>query len=195
MEAIIVTPTTLPATAVTLAEIKTYLRLIDAGENDDNLTAMLAAAIGYVQDECDLTLLATSQVLDRDRFPHHRASLSLPIGPVLSVESISYENRAGEVITLPTDSYRLVAGKRFGKIRPMGQWPHLDCHAVDDVITIEYTTGYASREAIPPILSQAVKMIVAGWFQVPEAWTDRTITETPALTRILNLYRSWAIAS
>ena len=91
--------------AVTLDELKEYLRLVDDGSQDNLLASLLVAAQESIADECD----------------------------------------------------QLTA-------EPAG-WPTL--------------------------AKLAVKMLVAGWYTLPEGYTDKTVIESPAIRRIINRYKAW----
>lgn len=91
--------------AVTLDQLKAYLRLVDDGSQDELLTSLLASAQESIAAECDL----------------------LPPQPA--------------------------------------DWPSL--------------------------AKLAVKMTVAGWYTLPEGYTDKAVIESPAIRRIINLYKNW----
>lgn len=94
--------------AVTLAQVKEFLRLVDDGGQDNLLTSLLIAAQEYIVDQCDL----------------------------LEAE--------------PED------------------WPEL-----------------------PKV---AVKMLVAGWYSNPEAFSTQQVQESPAVRSIIRIHQSWVPA-
>ena len=150
----LVTP---PASApVTLAEAKAFLRL-DHDAEDDAIARMVAAAVEALDGRHGFlgrALEASTWELTLDRFPC--AELQLPLGPVVSVESVKYTDTAGAEATVSAGDYEVDATPTFlGWIVPTGAWPAT--METVNAVRVRFVAGQGTPEPV----KQAILDMVA----------------------------------
>lgn len=146
---------------VTTAELRTVLRL-DDGAEDAFLAALIAAARRHVEDCCGRRLIEQSWRLTLDLWPRSRV-VAIPLAPLMRIERVRLFDAQGQPFDLAPTLYRL------DRLDP----PHLLLDAAApgpgqaaDGIQIDFVAGYGATAAdVPPPLVQAVRMLVARWFE------------------------------
>lgn len=156
--------------ALLLAEVKGQLR-IDAVVTDDDafLTRCIKAAREMVEgpDGAGVAIMASQWRVGLDCLP---AEVRIPMGPVLSIDSIVYLDSDGAEQTLDPAGYQWRRGHYEARILPAYNafWPatRLQYNAV----TIEFTAGFTGteedpvkRDMIPSHLLVAMRMLIAHW--------------------------------
>jgi uncharacterized phiE125 gp8 family phage protein len=138
--------TAAPATEpVTLAEAKKQVEVAAAiTYHDSHLERLIKAATQQALVRSQRQLHFASYRLTIDRFPSCAGTISLPLPPCRSVESIKYYDLEGKQQTLSTDVYRLLKDRepaeiclRYGQV-----WPYT--YNEPDVVEIDYTCGIRS---------------------------------------------------
>lgn len=147
---------------VSLAEMKTYLRL-DGAEEDEIVSALVVAARVTVELQARLALIAQSWRCVLSAWPGERR-VRLPRQPVLAVEAVRVSNDSGPETILAPEQYRiendgevahLVIGR--GAPEPLGSPPRIE---------IDLSCGFgASPSAVPEPLRLAIRRLVAFWFE------------------------------
>jgi hypothetical protein len=150
---------------VSLSVMKNYLR-VDIPDDDDLITSLIRIARERAEDMTSRCLLAQQWLFCLDRFPGywgdntdggvfllhgyrrhslwigHHLEISLPRGPMISVDSINYTDTNGVNQLLPPTSYEVDLISDPARIRPLfnGFWPA----ALYDTnsIKIKFTAGY-----------------------------------------------------
>lgn len=120
---------------VSLDDAKAWCR-IDGTDDDELLAALTTAARLQVESATSLALVTQSWRLT---LPHAPRLVVLPVAPVQSL------SRAPDGAVLQGDAVLLAA-------------------PVDD-LTIEYVAGYGDASTVPGDLKQAVKVLVAYWYE------------------------------
>lgn len=173
----IVAPTT---PVVTLAEMYLQCRLDTEGSppthpEDTLLQQYVAAATAELEggDDGDgwlgRSLMPQTWRITCDGFPcaddaNPYAELRLPFPPLMSVDSLTYVNNAGETVTMTegTDYVVDLDGDPCGSIRPVfrGLWPTTG--DVPRSVAIVFTAGYNADASppmtVPAIIKQAIQM-------------------------------------
>jgi hypothetical protein len=127
---------------VSLAEAKAWCR-IDATDEDDLVSALIAAARLQVESETRRALVTQSWRLSLD-CPRSRL-LVLPVAPVSAIIVASAGDTdlevtlQGDAVLLPGDGYRQ--------------------------LVIDYNAGYGAAADVPADLKQAVLAIVGYWYE------------------------------
>lgn len=171
-------PTTNP---VTLNEAKARLR-IDVDTDDVDLLSMIRGAADFIEGPNGAGIAITSQQYQvfYDSFP---SEFTLPIHPVISVDSIKYELSGEQTLSTSvyeTDVYR-------GLIRPKsGQsWPSTD--TVYNAVTVTYTAGYLD---VPQDLKDAVLLLAGFRYENREELAPIALEHIPMGARyIIEQYR------
>lgn len=148
---------------VSLAEAKAWCR-IDSNDEDDLVSALIAAARLQVESETRCALVTQSWRLTLD-CPRGRLVV-LPIAPVSDVTSVTADDAdldvslQGDAVLLPGEGYQR--------------------------LVIDYTAGYGAAADVPADLRQAVLALVGYWYEN----RDLAAAATPAgLDRLLAGYR------
>src|SRR5262245_32745258 len=170
---LITAPTVEP---LTLAETKQHLR-VDHDDDDDLIAAYIAAAVSYCDGEYGFlgrALVTQTWELVLDNFPLHEIKIPLP--PLQSVESIKYDDSAGDEQVVATDSYWVDAASEPGWIVPAtAGWPTAVLDAVNSV-RVRFVAGYDPttdsppdyRANVPRAVKQAMLLQVGQFYQQRE---------------------------
>jgi len=86
---------------VTLADAKEFLR-VDSSDEDTTITALLDAAVAWVEDYCNRSFTAGgSAVFHLERW----RNAALAYGPVTAITHVKYNDTAGAEQTLAASKY------------------------------------------------------------------------------------------
>lgn len=154
---------------VSIDEAKLRLR-IDAADDADDVTLMIAGATGYVEKYCNTRLMTQTVAMKCDRF----ADLSyLPEAPVQSVSSVTYVDTDGNQQTLDSTVYEPRAdGLDAAIVLKYGQqWP---VPQVGSRISVTAVVGYVS---VPDAIRNAILLLVG------DAYANREPADLPAGAR------------
>jgi uncharacterized phiE125 gp8 family phage protein len=194
---IITPPAALP---ITVAEAKAYNRIINDDE-DDVIEGLIAAARDHIEQATGRIMVATTFQLTLDAFPSSgQLEILLPRSPVLTVDSVAYDDTNGDEQILPSGQYFLDNQSEPGWLVPQGSltWP-ATINAINSV-RIAFTAGYAPAGSPPnhtanvPLRAKtAVNALTAHWYDerqpVPETWRSGELPYH--LTRLMNGLRVW----
>lgn len=176
-----------------LVAAKDHLRV---GDGDDAIiTECIRRAVDFIEgpDGVGVALLATNWVLSLDRLPRR---ITLPLGPVTGVVSVSWLNPEDEEVILDTSAYRLESGIDPALLlaRPGAVWPVP--LRQEGAVRVTFTAGYAAPEEIPGPLMQAIALLVGDFYEHREASVmGVSATEIPiGIERLLAPYRRGQIA-
>lgn len=147
---------------VTLDEAKSHLRIIE--DHEDALISMqISAARQRVEGFIKSSLTPTVYEYKLAGFPDE---IVLPIGPVLSpTVSISYVNDAGAATTLASSDYQLSTGE-VGRVRPAYGYTWPATRPQLDAVTVEFTAGWTSAAAVPPVIKAALLLTLGDLFEL-----------------------------
>lgn len=166
----VVTVATPPAAEpVTLAEMRTALRL--DGTEDDVLieSTLIPAARRAVERETGRTLITTALQLACERFPP--GSILLPRPPLQAAAQIVYVDTAGvsRTLTVAAAQYQVNTRATPGWVEPPygGSWPAT--REVPNAVVVSYGAGYgltaATILAKDPELVYAVRELVRAMYE------------------------------
>lgn len=181
----VITPPT--AEPITLAEIKAHVRADYYTTDDAYLIALVTAAREYVENFTGKVLAPTTFELSLDAFP--TGPIKLEKGPLSAVASVKYVSpETGLEVTLADDHYQVDAVSDPGWVAPyVAGWP--TPMATINSVRIRFTAGYVTT---PAPLKQAIKELVANWFENREATSLERPEAVPfGVDDILLQYREW----
>lgn len=168
-----------------LADLKVHCQIDpDQTEHDAWLMSRLRAAVNISQDYCRTAWVEQQIRLVGEEFPSGwRGAIALPIGPVISVQSVNYRNAAGELVTLENDlDYVLILGTNPEKIsHGYSTWWPSNASCFPGSVTVDYLAGYpsagspAGADQVPDEIKEACAMLVADWFNNREDSISGTI--------------------
>lgn len=154
------------AEPLTVQEVKLALR-IDTDDDDATLTRLIVAAREKIERDTN-HLLTTRQVqVTRDDWhgPNYETSSNIVFllpGPVSSIDDVQYVV-GGTLTSLDASAYQVDLARVPARLAPAlnRQWPTLD--PVMNAVQITMTVGYASPDAIPENVQQALYLLIAHW--------------------------------
>jgi len=180
---------------VTLDQAKAHLR-VDYADDDALIQTYLDACTEQLDgDEGDLRQCLLSQAWELSlnvRFPHCRQPLVIPLGPVVSVDSVGYIDTAGNAQTLDPALYtvnNLGGVKMDTYLEPKAGtvWPATQCQS--RAVTVAFTAGFGDAGAdVPARIRAAILQMVADLYRSREAYTRQPIVANPALRRLLSRF-------
>lgn len=165
--------TTAPgAVAVPTSDAKAWLRVTNS-DDDTVISALVARATQYVENETRRQLVNASWTMKLDSFPHG-SFIHFPVAPLQSVTSISYLDGDGASQTLPTSVYGVDTTTDPGRIflKSGQEWPSTLDQA--NAVSVVAVAGYGSSGSdVAPGLLQAVLMLTAHFYEHREAVDPR----------------------
>lgn len=181
---VLIPPATEP---VSIEEVLEYLRLdveVD-GEPPATLSALIQAAREVAEDRTARALMRQTLELSLDAFPCGTDPIHLPRPPLVEVERVTYLDQ-GEEVELDAGAYVVDTSSEPGRIAPAPGhvWPVADC--VPGAVRIRYVAGYGDDPAaVPQKIRTAMLMLVGGWWDQPEAISQRQYHEVPWAAGVL----------
>jgi len=155
------------AEPITLDEAKLHCR-VDGDADDLLVSSLILAARLHIERCLDLALISQSWSLYLDRWPD-AAFVELPLAPLIGVDAVRLYSPTDTNVTLDPGLFAVDAVSRRPRLaRRDGQsWP-LPGRAING-IEIAFTAGYgAAAEHVPMPVRQALKMLVAHWYEARE---------------------------
>lgn len=168
-----------------LTDIKSHLKIETTAE-DTLLQLYINAAVDYVENVGRRSLLAQKWTLTLDSFPS-TAVIQLYNGPVTAVDTFTTYALDNVPDTTFTDYVVDTAGDRIlltnGYTWPVNLRPHA-------AVAIEYSTGYGAAVAnVPPLLAQAVRMLVGKWHINRDEACQVTAEMAMGVSDLISVYR------
>lgn len=150
---------------VDLPSVKAWLR-VDYGDEDENIRLMINSAVAYLDGYRGiLGRCLINQVWSTS---HRSWAKRIPaVMPNVSAAVVKYYDINGTQQTVSASDYRVHADYIYFK-NSFGH-PQLEVDR-DDPITVEWTCGFgAAATDIPQDIKDAIKTLVAHWFENREA--------------------------
>jgi uncharacterized phiE125 gp8 family phage protein len=153
---------------VTLSAVKEFLR-VDNTADDATIEHLLTAAERRYDAPDGLlgrALVTQTWELRRDTFPS--GAIEVPLPPLQSVASVTYEARDGSIKTLAAGTdYRVDTYSEPGRIVPVASWPRTA--DVPSAVVVEFVAGFGDAGAVPYQIQTAIMQTVASWFDTSRA--------------------------
>lgn len=158
-----------PAHLLTLEQVKLHCRAQHNTE-DELFNAWIASAEAYAEGYTARCLLTTQYQWIGEEFPEDE--LDLLVSPVQSIQSVSYYDENGDVQTLAEEDYELDGAEEVSVLVPAAgtSWP-ATLPGKRNAVTIVFTAGYRATQdgsgipVIPQQFAQAIKLMIAQWYQ------------------------------
>jgi uncharacterized phiE125 gp8 family phage protein len=147
---------------VSLSSLKLHCA-IDADETyyDDMLTEMHDAAVEWLESKTRLVFRESTVVIYYGEFGE---TLVLPVWPVNSLTSISYEDKNGDTQSLTNYQAELLSPPATIYPAPNETFPETEVER-KKAVTVTVNAGYETIAEIPKMVNHAIKMLVAHWFR------------------------------
>ena len=181
-------------TPVTLPEMKSHLRVDDAGE-DSLIEGLNQAATNWVEEYTSRQLVDATWKLTLERFPIFD-ELLLPRPPVNAITSITYHTSDGNTLVMPAGDYVLDNSDDYGPHRLYlaegADWPAEALRRAAGV-EILYTAGYGGADTVPNQFKSGIKMVTGSLYENRETEITGTISSVlkHSAEWVLFPYRVW----
>ena len=159
---------------LTLDEAKLHCR-VDISADDELITALITSARLWVEQHCINSLITQSYTVTYDY--HDRSNgfwivkrkFRLPQSPIQEIETITTYDSDNNATELDSDNYRLSGD--YIVLNDNASWPtNLRLY---DCLQIDFIAGFSDEaNGIPKSIIQAMKMLVATWYENRESITD-----------------------
>lgn len=164
-----------------LDDVKLHLR-VDGNDEDALIEGLRDTATQYLDGYTGIlgrALLSQTWRQDWDYFPGDD-KLYLPLGPIISLTSVTYYDAANVQQTLSSSVY---AGPftdergpyvvlKFGQVWPITYYRN-------DAVSATFVCGYADADAVPRPIRQAALIMIADWY---DSGRESTITGDRAVS-------------
>jgi len=164
---ILIEDTTIPDTALPLAEFKAHLRLGtgfgDEALADSVLKGFLRAAIAAIEARTTKVLIARDFTWTLSYW-RDRSGQGLPVAPVGSVSSVTLVDVAGATTLVDAATYRLEADSQCPRLRPIASL--LPMVPANGEVRISFNAGMSvDWGGLPADLGQAVLLLAAHYHE------------------------------
>lgn len=168
-----------PDLPITVAQAKANGR-IDGDAEDALIETYIKAALAHAEKWTGVAFQAQTWELLLDAFPAHE--VELPLGPVMSITSVSYVDADG--VTQTTADYEVdLTPPERGWIIPTGDWPAT--METVNAVTIRFVVGNT-----PPDDVVAALLLLTEHFYENRAASGEEVSPIPfGVEAILNLHR------
>jgi uncharacterized phiE125 gp8 family phage protein len=175
------------AEPLSVEDARAFLKL-DATEDDALLQALIVAARMHVEAATRRFLVTQTWRCGFGVIPRGGV-LSLPVAPVQAVAAVRLVERPGDPVGLATADWTADLAASPPRVRLGGRPARLGGVEVDAV------AGFGPPAAVPPALCQAIRVLVASWYE------DRAfigtgmppLTLPPAVVALLAPWRTKAL--
>ena len=166
---------------ISLSEAKAHLR-VDVSDEDTLIRELISVARRSVEVRTGRALITQSWAMTLPEAPS--APIVLPRQPATAITSVSVIGIGGARTPLSTGLYRLETAEP-SRLLPQGAWP--SCAGAEVV----FSAGYGAASDVPEDLRQAVRLLLAHFYERRElAESDRFSAVPDALDGLLAPYRS-----
>jgi uncharacterized phiE125 gp8 family phage protein len=150
------------AEPITLVDAKQFLR-VEHDDDDDVIAALIAGARIHVEASTRRALVTQGWRLTRDVWPDCAFLAVLPV-PLVSLDAARVYRHDGSTLAIDTDVFgldKVSAPARLIFARGAVQAPERAASGIE----IDITCGYGEPEDVPEPLRQAVRLLVAHWYE------------------------------
>lgn len=167
---------------VTLAEAKAHCQ-VDHNDDDTLIEALIAGWSAWLDGYSGvmgMALAPQTYEWTLDGFPF--GALRLPIGPLISVSSISYVDADGVTQVVPSDVYQVDDSDCEAFISPAAGWP--TSGSAPNAVKVTFVAGWPSA-ACPDSIKLALKFLVSASYESRNAETGGSFDAVPFVVRSL----------
>ncbi len=171
---------------------------VDIDDDDDLIEVYIKTAREFVEKYIQSSLITQTWTLFYDSCdqPFCKRVIDLPQKPIASITSVKTYDATNVATTFSSSSYRL-SGNRI-VLNDAYDWPYN--YRLYDAVEIVMVAGYgAAGSAIPEDIKQAMRMLVAHYYETREAVYDamenapQGATAPFAVTALLQPYRKFTL--
>lgn len=184
---IVTPPEDLP---VDVAFIRDKVIRVSNGDTEDaEIEMWIQAAVADGERQTGRAFMTQTRKYIGPGFP--AGAIVLPAPPLIAVESVAYVDADGEDAELAVSpaAFQVVPSGRVSKAElwPLyGEtWPTTRCQP--DAVTVTYTCGYATQDAVPKSLIAGIGLVVGELYKL-RSLSVHAVHNTPA---VLDTKRFW----
>jgi len=150
------------AEPITLVDAKQFLR-VEHDDDDDLIASLIAGARIHIETQTRRALITQNWRLTRDTWPATGCVALLPV-PVQTLDAVRVHELDGTSFAPDLSGFTLDKGDAPARLAfvhgapPEPRWPVAG-------IEIDITCGYGDPEDVPEPLRQAIRMLVAHWYE------------------------------
>lgn len=145
--------------AVTNAEADSQLK-VDSSDDSTYIDSLIVAAQDQVEEYTNRRLISAKYELIFEAFD---GDVILPFSPIKTIESIKYYDTDNNIQTLAASSYDYHIYELPCAISAVDAWP--GTYVRKDAVTVQFTTGYTTPDAIPGALKQAILLLIGDMYE------------------------------
>jgi uncharacterized phiE125 gp8 family phage protein len=168
-----------PESPLSADDLKAHLRISDSDYIASLLPSYGSAAMQFVQDFTGRAVGVQTWDLVLDRFPCD--SITIPLPPLQTVDSITYVDESGVTQTWATDQY--VVDTTGGRVTPAFGVFYPATRDVINAVTIRFTAGYDTD--LPESIRCAMLLIAADLYENREAQQDTPLHANKTVEMLL----------
>jgi hypothetical protein len=160
-----------PLELISLADIKTHLRVVSDIE-DELITSYVMAAVSFIESECKILLgeCTITDTITNDKFNIHIFNHYPFTGFKTFIDS-----EGVDITPIDTDL-------TLSTLKDIAQ----DFDFTNNSITVTYTAGY---DPVPSDLMHALRLMVGSFYNFRESEVVGNVKPNPAVALLLNNYR------
>tara|TARA_Y100001963_G_C6640388_1_gene380658 strand:+ start:162 stop:821 length:660 start_codon:yes stop_codon:yes gene_type:complete len=174
------------ATAVSLAEAKTHLRIDSTFTTDDTyITTLIDVATAAAENYMGLKIMAQSWFLDIDAFPSYFDLLIASPKADATINAITYFDANNASQTLAASNYFVDSTRKPVRIyeSPDGNFP--STYERPNAVTVDFALGYSTAGDVPAPIRQAILLMIGSYYETRQTVSDRTYKEIPQTAEYL----------
>lgn len=181
--------TTAPAVEPVTPQLAKLHSRVPGSAQDDLVGLWITAARELVEENSDRWLCPQTGVLHLDRFPCGVEPIALK-PTVREVTSVEYIDTDGATQTLDAAIYHVDLTSTPPRIAPVPgeSWPTTEAGRMASV-SVTCELGFVDAASIPAVAKHAILLLVAHWYEHPEAVGEVGAEIELGYGRLLNLLR------
>ena len=157
--------------AVSLAEVKEFVKLPGSTAEDDLFVSFLKSAESYAENYMKRSIMPQQWRLRIDSVSDNIQLLRGPLSTVsTAVSNFSYYDSTNGTNAMPSTCYTVDTNYEYPRIYRTydADWPD-DIRPSAESVNIEYWTGYKNKDSVPEPIKAWIKLRVASQWQNREA--------------------------
>lgn len=150
-----------------IIEMRDFLRL-EHDADDELIGGLIVAAREYCENYTRRAFISQKWRLSLDMLPHS-GRIGLPKSPLVSVDAVRFIDDDGVETILDPSLYFVDVASEPGRMEFVGTLPSFAFRKIGGV-EVDFTAGFgASAADVPQPILQAMRLIIAHWYENREA--------------------------
>lgn len=164
------------AEPVTVAELRSWLRLDDTSQ-DTMLSSMITAARVAVEQHTHRAFVQRTLKQSLSDFPDSDC-IELLFPPLASVSSVQYYDSDNSSQTVDASNYIVDTNAVVGIVQPVETFTWPTTYERTDAVNVTYVAGYSTNaDDVPETAKVLIKLIAADLYEHSESQSELRLTE------------------